>query len=190
LSVQDLANAIAQNEGFNVNGSLPQTLNNPGDLMSDGVLESFPTPEAGWDALTNKLTNISNGNSTVYPANETLSQFANTYTGGNPTAAANIAATIGNGTTGNSIISDILHASSPAAGMAYDAANSATSGAVGSASGWLGNLIGNPSTVVVRVSVIIAGLVFIAGAIFSFDKVRETVVETSKTALKGAEIAG
>jgi hypothetical protein len=175
-SVDALAQAIAQNEGYNVAGSLPNTLNNPGDLESNGTLNSYSTPASGWAALESKLNNIASGNSTTYPASETLGQFASTYTGGNPTAASNIASSLGNGVTPSSIMSDIL-----GAGVGV-----ATGDALGSAGDWISQLFGNSDTIVVRISVIVAGLIFIAGALFSFDSVKTTVINTAKTTAKGA----
>lgn len=187
--VDALAQAIAQNEGWNVNGSLPQRLNNPGDLMSGGSLESFPNPQSGWDALTSKLNNISNGNSKTYPLNETLSDFANTYTGGDPNAANNIASSLGGGFSPSSLLSSILHSTSPVAGAMMDAASSTTGSTVASAGSWLADLFGNSDSIVLRISTIIVGLIFIAGAIFSFESVKTTIVETAKGAAKAAEVS-
>ena len=60
-TIRKIANAIAQAEGFYVDGSLPQRYNNPGDLTKDlngkgtGVgdqgLIIYPDAASGWDAL-------------------------------------------------------------------------------------------------------------------------------------------
>jgi hypothetical protein len=61
-TINDLMNAIARQEGFNVAGSLAQRNNNPGNLRS-GVGQSgssggyavFATPQDGWNALQNQI---------------------------------------------------------------------------------------------------------------------------------------
>lgn len=98
--IQALANAIAKAEGAN------PSINNPGDLSSGdfpaahvtGIFNSagvaiVDTLENGWAALYNKLSNIFSGNSAVYSPSMTISQFAQTYTGGdNAQAWANTVA--------------------------------------------------------------------------------------------------
>lgn len=87
--IDALANAIASAEGSNPD------INNPGDLTAgdfdpSNVTGTFnsagvaivDTVENGWAALTNKLSNILNGSSSVYSPDMTISQFAQTYTGG------------------------------------------------------------------------------------------------------------
>lgn len=87
--VNALANAIAKAEGAN------PSINNPGDLTSGDVPSGSITGvfnsagvviisdlQTGWDALTQKLENILNGNSSVYSPDMTISQLAQTYTGG------------------------------------------------------------------------------------------------------------
>jgi hypothetical protein len=87
--IDALANAIAKAEGAN------PSINNPGDLTSGdvpsgqqtGVFNSagvaiIDTIENGWNALTSKLSNILSGNSSVYNPDMTISQLAQTYTGG------------------------------------------------------------------------------------------------------------
>jgi hypothetical protein len=84
-----LAQAIAQAEGFNAPGSLPQRCNNPGDLeMGDvgcGVDQGktiFPNEQAGWTALENQVDLMLTGKSHVYKPNMTLLTVADLYTGG------------------------------------------------------------------------------------------------------------
>lgn len=87
--IDALANAIAKAEGAN------STINNPGDLTagdvpSEQVTGTFNNAgvviidslENGWQALLNKLGNIMNGLSSVYSPDMTISQLAQTYTGG------------------------------------------------------------------------------------------------------------
>src|SRR5271154_4158145 len=83
--IDALANAIAKAEGAN------SSINNPGDLTSGDVPASqqtgifnsagvaiIDTIENGWAALTSKLQNILNGNSTTYSPDMTISQLAQT----------------------------------------------------------------------------------------------------------------
>lgn len=75
----DCCRAIAYAEGYNVAGSVPARLNNPGDL-SDGMnvygsefhsgsnVTTFPNASVGWQWLYDKLHNIVVGNSSVYDA--------------------------------------------------------------------------------------------------------------------------
>lgn len=96
-NVNALAIAIAHAEGFYVPGSRPARNHNPGDISDtylsngkDGPLSTFPDDQTGWDALTFKLDNIVNGNSTVYPTGASIAQLAQTWTGGdNPGSWAN-----------------------------------------------------------------------------------------------------
>jgi hypothetical protein len=89
--------AVAIAEGYNVSGSVPFDLNNPGDLSPGdedgqstcGGAQShggsqvivFCTAEGGWTALYNKFNNIVNGNSSVYPVSWTWTQVAQKYAG-------------------------------------------------------------------------------------------------------------
>ena len=101
---QALANAIAKAEGAN------PSINNPGDLTAGDVPEQnttgvfnsagvvvIDTLENGWQFLMNKLNNIMSGNSRVYSPSMTISQFAQTYTGGDNSSswASTVAASLG-----------------------------------------------------------------------------------------------
>jgi hypothetical protein len=94
--VQNLANAIAEEEGFYINGSVPQRARNPGDLtdagdVGCGVIETsgpmgahitiYPTVEAGWGDLTRKLTRILNGGSHVYTLDMTFMEMGMKWAG-------------------------------------------------------------------------------------------------------------
>ncbi len=86
----DVAHAIAKAEGYNVSGSVPQRLHNPGDI-SDGSAKfgsqshsgsnvtTFPDDETGWQWLHDKIQNIADGNSKVYDADWTWLQIAQTW---------------------------------------------------------------------------------------------------------------
>jgi hypothetical protein len=94
--IQNFANAIATEEGFYIEGSVPQRAKNPGDLTDDGdvgfgVIETsgpngakitiYPTVEAGWAALTKKVARMLNGASTTYPLDLTFMEVGMKYAG-------------------------------------------------------------------------------------------------------------
>jgi hypothetical protein len=107
--IQAFATAIAKEEGFYVQGSVPQRANNPGDLTDDGdvgmgviatsgpqgaKITIYPTVEAGWAALTKKVARMLNGGSAVYTPDLTITEVGLKYSG---TAqwGANVAAMLG-----------------------------------------------------------------------------------------------
>lgn len=77
-----LARLMAQREGDGIPGAIPTTHNNPGDLLhangethpanAPNSVGSFPTPEAGWNALEEQLDKFS-------ARNLTLAQMATIY---------------------------------------------------------------------------------------------------------------
>lgn len=87
-----VCNAVARAEGYNVPGSNPFKLNNPGDI-SDGAeqfgseahsgssVTHFPDPETGWQWLYNKWANIVGGVSTVYSPDMSWDQLAQKWAG-------------------------------------------------------------------------------------------------------------
>lgn len=98
-----LADAIAIAEGYGQPGAIPTAANNPGDLalgdigygtMGQGITV-FPTQQAGQAALDNQLSLIQSGGSQYYSPNETISQMGNTWSGGNPDWANNVASALG-----------------------------------------------------------------------------------------------
>jgi hypothetical protein len=69
-TVQQLANSIAQMEGWNTPGTIANRNNNPGNLRYaanqvgqentvNGKFATFATPQDGWDALTNYINSNS-----------------------------------------------------------------------------------------------------------------------------------
>jgi hypothetical protein len=75
------ASAIAVAEGFGVPGAIPTVRNNPGDLKLDGVtITTFPTEQAGWDALVRQLRLIRDGQSRYYTPDMTLAQMGRVWT--------------------------------------------------------------------------------------------------------------
>ena len=87
--VVQFAHAIAQAEGYNLKGSIPQGCNNPGDLkgthfpgqigVCKGGHAKFRTASAGWAALYHQIEKIQDGTSTKYTNRATFRQVAKTY---------------------------------------------------------------------------------------------------------------
>lgn len=95
-AVWSICRAIAHAEGYNVGGSVPFRLNNPGDISDGGPTVSgpypaephsgsqvtvFPDAKTGWNYLYKKISNHVNGKSAVFPATMTILQFAKKYAG-------------------------------------------------------------------------------------------------------------
>jgi hypothetical protein len=106
--IQAFANAVAHEEGFFVEGSIPQRANNPGDLgngdIGNGVIQTegpngvgitiYTTAEDGWNALLNKVARMLNGSSEVYLLSMTIQQVGSKYSG-SATWGENVAKMLG-----------------------------------------------------------------------------------------------
>jgi hypothetical protein len=91
-NIWNICRAIAFAEGANIPGSVPDRLNNPGDI-SDGAnvfgaehhsgsnVTFFPDKETGWSWLYEKISNAVYGRSHVYLPSMTWTQFAQKYAG-------------------------------------------------------------------------------------------------------------
>jgi hypothetical protein len=199
-----LASAIAQEE----NSQYP---NNPGALEdASGNMLDFGSVENGWNALLNKLSYDASGNSTTYSPGMSLAQFESVYTGGDTNAGNNVSSILGvSPSTPLSQLSDQALGSSnnfaipdpslttelgPGTSISLNPSNNTTtvttpsgsqtgsassSGIFGSFETWLSSSSANVVSVLI-------GLVLIAGAIFSFSTVRDTIVSTAK---KGVALA-
>jgi len=88
-AIWDICQAIAMAEGYNTNGAAFK-LNNPGDISDGGSIYGsehhdgsnithFPDAATGWNWLYNKIKNHITGNSKVFPASWTITQFAQKY---------------------------------------------------------------------------------------------------------------
>ena len=90
--VKRIAQAIAVAEGYAFPGApqtsptnIPNSRNNPGNITdptktgADRV-RTYPTPEAGWDALYKQVAGMLAGSS-LYPKTWTIEQVAQRYTG-------------------------------------------------------------------------------------------------------------
>lgn len=103
-TIKKIANAIAQAEGFYVDGSLPQQYNNPGDLTKDlngkstGIgdqgLVIYPDPASGWDALYMQVSYFFSEDKWGNGENS-ISQIAQVYAGDWLNWANNVANALG-----------------------------------------------------------------------------------------------
>jgi hypothetical protein len=96
-----VCNAVARAEGYNVAGSNPFRLNNPGDI-SDGAatygseshsgssVTHFPDAATGWSWLRNKWVNIVGRGSSVYSPDMTWNQIAAIWAGNSTAWSANV----------------------------------------------------------------------------------------------------
>ena len=85
-----IAAAIAKAEGVKDDNvtTLPERLNNPGDLKdSAGNLRQFATMADGWAALRRQIALILNGESANFSPDWALISIAEKYTGGDEAAA-------------------------------------------------------------------------------------------------------
>lgn len=95
------AEAIAFAEGWYVVGSIPQRLNNPGDLKTSGIPSigqdaqghlHFASPDDGWRALYRQLQIIVDGKSAHYSLGMTILQMGDKYAPGSVSWPRNVAA--------------------------------------------------------------------------------------------------
>lgn len=81
--IKALGEGIAKAEGFGIEGKIPTTHNNPGDVTdSSGNKIWFDSVVQGYDALYRQIELAVSGNSQYYYPSMTLSQFAQVWTGG------------------------------------------------------------------------------------------------------------
>lgn len=83
--IGDICKAIATAEGYGVHGAIPTVRNNPGDLEKvPGLVTTYPTVQAGWDALRAQVTRIMTGTSTAgYRPDMPIIQISAIYVLGN-----------------------------------------------------------------------------------------------------------
>lgn len=94
--VRRFSSAIANAEGENKAGSVPQRQNNPGDLVGPGGIKTFPTVQAGWDALYKQVQMMFDGSSAYYDPTMSISDIAYLYANGanDPQGASNWASNV------------------------------------------------------------------------------------------------
>lgn len=93
--VSALADAIATAEGFYVAGSIPQRKNNPGNITSGGVIQTFATVDDGWNALYAQISAMLNNTSQWYNSSMSLAQIGAIYANGDPNWAINVSRKLG-----------------------------------------------------------------------------------------------
>lgn len=197
-SAQATLEGYFANTGDNPN--LPQTLNNPFDITQSGSLLSYSDPNDSLTDFQNLISNMGTSSSPYSPT-ESLQDFENTYTGGNQNAGSVVANLLGNGITPQSTMQQVLASSNQATGVpstpqSGTGQTSSTSNTGNNALSFLQQLFGyavtgGQSTLVtssylVRAVGIIGGMILIAGAVWGFSNVKDTIVTTAK---KGAEAA-
>lgn len=89
--IDRLANCIATREGFYLEGSLPNRLNNPGAMKWSPFMTEqregfayFETPELGWKALKYQLKLIFEGESIYYKPTDSILKFVSTWASTSP----------------------------------------------------------------------------------------------------------
>lgn len=82
-AVVNIAQAIARAEGYGVAGAIPTNRFNPGDLKdpSTGVIRTFDSEQAGWDALYHQVNLMVTGTSRIYNPSMTWAEVASHYDG-------------------------------------------------------------------------------------------------------------
>jgi hypothetical protein len=86
--VKQIAQAIANAEGFGVAGAIPTHAHNPGDLelgdLGNGTINSktvFASDQDGWNALYKQVELMISGGSSHYQPTDTWRRIAMTWTG-------------------------------------------------------------------------------------------------------------
>lgn len=166
-ALQTYMQALFENEGGGSQAGM--SLNNPYDLEdSSGSLESFPSMDAGETAAQNMLILDASGGSSIYSPSEPLSQYATTYAGGDPNAAANIGSL--SGLDMSQPLSSLLSPSSsttlPSIGGAPGAVvtpsttlgNAASAAVTSAATGGIAGMLFTPRFLVGLIGVIIVGM--------------------------------
>ena len=182
--LSSFASAIANAEGYGVAGAIPTVNNNPGDLVSNGSVTSYSTPEAGQSALMSKLSNIFSGNSKVYSPSMTLSQMGSTWANGDSNWASNVAKYLG--VSPSSVIGDIVAGvtgglttdaglTGPGSSNVLDSLKSAHSSVIGK---YLEDAI-----------FVVIGLMMIAAGVFAFKNSSTVIQVVGKAARTAAEVS-
>lgn len=192
-----LANAISQLEGFGAPSAIPTLANNPGSLeLGDqgyGTITAqggqqitvFGSLQDGWNALENQLNKIFNGTSQYYNPNQSLSQFGNIYSGGNPTYGTNLANKLGvtPDTTLGQVQNQTASTGAPSGNpLDWSQFNQQVFGQDLSGSSLLTN-----SLVTSRLLIAVVGLLLIAAGLFSFKQTQVVLQTASKAAKTAAE---
>lgn len=177
--LNSFANAIATAEGYGVAGAIPTVRNNPGDLSSNGTVTTYATPQDGMSALTSKLQNIANGNSSVYSPDMTIAQMGDKWANGDTNWMQNVAAKLG--VSPDSTIGKLLGASID------DANNASVTSIVGNAvtsahSSIIGRYLEDAIFVLI-------GLMLITAGVFAFKNSSSVITVVGKAAKTAAEVS-
>lgn len=114
-----VCHAIAIAEGANIAGSVPDRLNNPGDISdylatyggewhSGSEVTKFPDKQTGWNSLHEKFSNIAAGKSFVYFPTDSWTTIALKYAGNSQAWLNNVTNTLS--VDPNSTLQDYLNA--------------------------------------------------------------------------------
>lgn len=104
--IWNICRAIAFAEGANVSGSVPDRLNNPGDISDGGSIYPqeyhsgssvtvFPDKATGWQWLYDKIENAITGNSNVYKPTMTWRQISQLWAGNSTAWLNNVTSFLG-----------------------------------------------------------------------------------------------
>ena len=212
LGYSQLAAAQAQLEGYNTPGSAPNLANNPGSLQLGNLgygtmqvangqsITVFPSPSAGLSALYNQYATIANGQSQYYTPNTSLTDFGNTYSGGNSSYGANLAKMLGVSPTSTigSILNGTAGSASQSAGQSSSTGQQVWNLLFGNhqqsvnALGQLGTKATGSAVDVIfssRVIIFLIGLMLIGAGLFSLRGTQSILETTTRTVKKGAEVA-
>jgi hypothetical protein len=207
-----LAQAIAQDEGYNVTGSVSQNANNPGNVGSTDIgfgtttaagghqVTNYGSVSDGWGGLLNLLNTATTTGNSNYSPNESLADFYSTYSGGeNSTLLANTLG-VDPATPISAYAGDMtgalaqLNAASSGAKVGTSGASSTSAAAAAAAAGQqpasqglLSKYLGLPS--LMDAVGIVGGLILIAGAVYGFKNLATTTVNIAKGARETAEVA-
>jgi hypothetical protein len=202
--LQSIMDAITREENVN------PVYNNPGALTnSSGGLIQYNSIEEGNAAFQNQILRAVSGQSQYYSPDMSIQQFENTYTGGDTNAGKNVASFLG--VSPNTSIGSVASSAPASSASPSQIGSGGTSGLPTWASSILAaanDAIGNNSIAasirqatgqssgatkipflnlsVFDIVAVVAGIVLLAGAVFGFRNVGNTVVETAR---RGAEFA-
>ena len=187
MSSSALSAAIAQAEGYGVPGAIPTLANNPGDLKLGDVglgtingITVFPNEDAGASALQAQVESILSGSSKNYSPDESIADVGDTYAGGDPNWAKNVAAALGVSTS-----TPIGQAASETPGTWQNALSNWVNGKIGYDPDNPGVLATFANITLEDGVLLVVGIIIVAAGLFSFKTTR-TVIDFA--AKKSAEV--
>lgn len=213
----DFAGAVAQEEG--VSGSLLESSNNPfalelGDIgygtssaAGGNQLTNFPSITAAYAAFQQMFAKDVSGASSIYSPNQSIQDYMTEYTGGNANAGNTVASILGvpastpissvggagtAGSGGTLPLSNQYYGSTPSSiSVGSTAGTPPQTGSGGSpAASDLGIGSGALPSWLIRAIAIIAGLILVAGAIYTLKSTQNVITNVKRGATRAAELAG